>query len=236
MKIYKLVYALLTVTFFSCSNDSDPCEGTQLPVTGTCTPVTPHGNLIHNPATGAFSYTTSGGGLITFDTTLKISHTTNTIFEYEVWGGYYDTMGIGQLSLVHENLNGKHIKDKIGVNRTIIFPDGAKITWSAESDTLKVLTFSIYDGVNSYRINSLCNNVLEYSGSDECITKLMDAQEPDGETGSFEISSEKVLIYNLYMEVTPGNKVEDRYDLGEIFFNNPNNVRDYFDDPRYLHT
>lgn len=44
---------------------------------------------------------------------------------YQLWG----KSATGSLrAALHENLNGKHIKNRIGNNRTIFFPNGTKIT------------------------------------------------------------------------------------------------------------
>lgn len=236
----KLLICLLLFSFAACKEETqDPCEGTQLPVLGTCVAVAPHGNLSYNDTTGVYTYKTKGGGTIIYDDSLSIQirHDDYPNFKYEVWGGYTEN-GESHLSYIHENLNGKHIKNKIGSNRTIVFPDGAKITWAAQSDSLRVLTISIYEGADSYRFNTdtACNRILEHSLADECITQALDNAEADGEASSFEITSTGLLFFNLYTEDTPGNKVENRYNLGEIFINNPNQVNDFYDDPRLGHT
>jgi hypothetical protein len=233
------LFICLLLTGVACKNEEpeqEPCPGTTLPVLGTCVAKAPNGSLTYNDTTGAYTYKTKGGGMVIWDSiSVQIRHEDYPSFKYELWGGLV-VNGEPRFSYIFENLNGKHIKNKIGSNRTIVFPDGAKVTLAALSDTLPVLTLSIYEGADSYRFNLTCNRTLEHSLANECVTEALDKAEADGEAGSFEIYPTGLMFFNLYTEDTPGNRVENRYNLGELVRDNPNNVRDYFDDPRLAHT
>ncbi len=214
-------------------NKKNECDGTTLPQTGTCTPVALSGHLTQNGDT--LTYRTSGGGIVVIEPFfMKIHHDNYSEFKYEFWGG--DSVnGQPEFSFRHENLNGKHIKDRLGKNRTIVFPDGAKVTVAAIDTFRQVLSITIYDGAECHRINFTCHKV-EYSSTNLCISQGLDNAEADGEASSFEITSTGLLFFNSYTEDTPGNKVENRYNLGELTLGLPNNVRDWFDDPRLGHT
>lgn len=235
----KLFLCLQLLLCLACKHEEpeqDPCAGTQLPVLGTCVAKPLHGSLTYDDITGVHTYRTKGGGVVIWDSvSVQIRHEDYPNFKYELWGGV-TVNGVVQFTYNRENLNGKHIKNKIGSNRTIIFPDGAKITLAAPSDTLPVLTLSIYDNADSYRFNLTCNRTLEHSLANACISQALDRAEADGEAGSFEIYPTGLMFFNLYTEDTPGNRVENRYNLGELVRDNPNNVRDHFDDPRLGHT
>lgn len=116
------------------------------------------------------------------------------------------------------------------------FPDGAKITLISNGYAGPPVSIRIYEGNESHHINPACNNTLEYSGTDAAITKLLDEAEADGETGTFEFTATGLVYVNIYTENIPGNKTENRVLLGEIFKEDPNNVYDYYDDPRLGHT
>ena len=64
----------------------------------------------------------------------------------------------------------------------------------------------------------------------------MDDAEPDGETGTFKITSTRFLYNNIYNETSPGQKVEKEVPLGESYFENPKLTTDFYDDPRLANT
>jgi len=235
----QLPFFLLLFTIASCKKESpDPCEGSQLPTLGTCIAVAPHAGLSFNDSTGVYTYRTKGGGIIIFDTTtIRIKHEDYPNFTYMLWGDYMEDGNV-MPCFCRESLNGKHIKNKISKTRTIIFPDGAKLTMVAENEEMRVLTVSIYEGAHSYRFNTglSCNRTLELSSAEICIRQALDQAEADGETASFEINSTGLTLFNLYTEDTPGNKVGNRYDLGGLELAEPNKVNDYYNDPRLGHT
>lgn len=222
---------LLSVFCISCKKENKP----EPPEFGTCQEVTAKGHLTKGSSSGSFIYRTNGGGTITISELgqIVITHDNYAGFKLEFWGG--DANPSGKHSASHENLIGKHIKDRIDTRRTIIFPDGAKITFAAPPPFQPLTFISIYDGAEVHRINPGCNTV-EYSVIDAAMAKKLDDAEEDGEASTFEFTTTGLLWVNIYTENTPGNKIMNRVLLGELERNNPTNVRDYYDDPRLGHT
>lgn len=235
-----LPLALLAL-LFSCSSDKEEINNDtelQLPVLGTCASVTPLNNLtIENGTNGPiFHYNSHNGGTIDISLSngIIIKHQDYPNLTLEFWGDLY-VNGVRKTSANHENLNGKHIKDRFGSRRTIIFPDGTKITFVAKDEYEELLFVSIYDGPEVHHINALCGKV-EYSNSNFEIATAMDNLEADGETGTFEITATGLMYSNIYVEDVAGNKVANVYPLGSLSRDNPNQVNDYFDDPRLGHS
>lgn len=227
-KIFALTVVLL-LTLTSCKKTEggdDPCG----PVAA------PQGRLVAE-TNGVYSFKTSGGGKIRIDlySTILISHDDYPGFSLELWGIADHPDGRKINSGNHENLNGKHLKDRFGNRRTVIFPDGAKITWVTAGEYERILHVSIYHGYESHRITSECNT-LNHSSLTAAEAKRHDEEEADGETATIEINDQGLLYINIYTEDIPGNKVMKRVPLGELFRGQPNHINDYFDDPRLLHT
>ncbi len=230
--------AVMPLFFFvfilaACNKDKE--EKDDLPVLGTCRAVTPSGRLSYSAETGIYTFSTNGRGIIRIDLNgvVSLKHNNYAGFEIQLWGDRISST----VNFEHENLNGKHIKDWQAGRRSIIFPDGAKITLSNEAGYRSPSkSISIYDGSEVHRFNTTCA-VLEYSsGTARDIARRLDELEADGETGAFELTDTGLLFFNMYDEKSPGNKEEGRYNLGEIFRNEPNQINDYFDDPRIGHT
>ena len=230
--------AVFTLFMVSCSDDDDKKTSEEFPIFGTCNGVSAKGRMTEKIVDGkkTFHYTTNNGGTVDIDITngiiFKSADYAN--FKYESWGNV--TVGNGiQISANHENLNGKHIKDRIGTRRTIIFPDGAKVTYVAQGEQLPLISVSIYDGNEIHYINTACNT-LEYSSPNSKFAQQLDDAEADGETATFEITATGLLFSSIYLENVAGNKIPAAYPLGEIFLDNPTQVNDYYDDPRLGHT
>ena len=151
---------------------------------------------------------------------------------YQLWG---KSPTGSPYAALHENLNGKHIKNRIGKNRTIFFPDGTKITCVSTGPEQSVTAVSIYDGDKVHHLNITCDKV-EYSTADGAMAKKLEEMQPDGETSTYELIPTGLLFYNMYTEDTPGNKVYQRLNLGELHLSVPNQVSDLYDDPRLGHT
>lgn len=202
---------------------------------GSCKAVTASGDLTRD-AQGKYKFRTNSGGTIEIDLTytIKISHDDYPGLNIELWGEYL-TNGQSDMTFSHENLNGKHIKDRLGSRRTFIFPDGAKITMVASAEVGPLLSVGIYDGGESHHINASCNQ-LEYSSMDLAQSQQLDNNEADGETSTFEITPTGLILWTIYEEATPGNKIMNQYKLGELKLANPNQVLDFYDDPRLNHT
>lgn len=227
--LYPLMFILLVL--FSCKKNKEENKGPEL---GTCKPVPATGSLSQASATAPFVYKTADGWTITIKLRdyIRVEHDTYSQYNLELWG----VLETGELSGNHENLNGKHLKDRLTNKRSIILPGGTKITMHVKGSFYSQLTMvSIYDGAAAHHINALCG-VLEYSGSNIAISQQLDNQQADGETASFEISDNGLLFVNIYNEDSPGNKITERVLLGELFKSNPTRVNDYFDDPRLGHT
>lgn len=186
---------------------------------------------------GRYEYLTSGGGriLINLKTTQVIlSHRDYETFRLEFWGEHLE----GDVEVVnfnHENLNGKHIKDRLLPTRTILFPDGTKLTMASTSMGKMVHTISIYDGNESHQFDFASKKV-KHGSLDAAKAKQLDDAEADGEAGSFSFDNVGLEFFNSYDEVTPGNKVIKRLLLGTIVRSEATQVNDYFDDPRLGHT
>ena len=204
-------------------------------VKNNCTSVTPTGNLVVL-SPDEYSFKTSGGAIISISLIkgIQIKHEAYSNLKLELWGET-EVNGKTRNSANHETLNGKHIKDRIGTRRTIIFPDGAKITMVTESKYGPLLSVTIIDGAEVHRINANCSMV-EQSEINQGLAKQIDDAEPDGETGTIEITATGLLFVNTYTEETPGKKLLERIVLGELFLNNLNHVKDYYDDPNLGHT
>ncbi|RYG05063.1 MAG: hypothetical protein EOO02_04640 [Chitinophagaceae bacterium] len=86
-------------------------------------------------------------------------------------------------------------------------------------------------GAQTHHFNAVCNT-LERSVRDLAATQELDNVQPDGETSTIEISSTGLIFVTLYVENMAGVKATQRVLLGEIFLNKPNQVNDYYDDPR----
>jgi hypothetical protein len=210
-----------------------------LPVLGTCQSVAPTAELKLIDAQ-TYQYESAGGAVIQIkrfsreNMQIILTYKAYPNFKYEFWGGAEP----GMLSPAsHENLNGKHIKDKLGVNRTVIFPDGTKMTYVATAAWYMggITAISIYDGAMVHHLNIECFK-LEYSSVNENIAKRLDDMQADGETSTFDITETGLLFYNIYNEEKPGNKQEERVELGRLNKNIPHQVNDLYDDPRIGHT
>jgi len=245
MKQNKFLFNAVTFFFaimliLSCSDDDEKTEDPQiqLPVLGSCVSVAPSSNLtIENGANGPiFHFTSRNSAKIDIDFTngITLRSTEYSNFSLEYWGDL-EVNGVRKTSANHENLNGKHLKDRFGSRRTIIFPDGTKITFVAEGEYQRLLFVSIYDGPDIVHINALCEKV-EYSNSNFEIATALDNLEADGETATFEITATGLIYSNIYVENVPGEKISNIYPLGSLLLANPNQVNDLFDDPRIAHT
>lgn len=203
----------------------------------SCAAQTPTGHLSYNSATGIYTYNTHGGGTITINlkNNILVNHSGYPGFKFEMWELVVPSPGDTLFGGAHENINGKHIKDRLGLNRTILFPDGSKLTMRAVNSDKHMASISIIDGDEAHHINGTCST-LNLSVVDPDIAQELDEAVADGETSTFEISATGLLFVTIYQEDTHGNKVANRYVLGELEKANPNLVRDFYDDPRYQHT
>lgn len=191
---------------------------------------TPVGGLAVN-GNGSLTYTTrSGRWRVQLNGIQAVLEYADPVkHKWELWGE------------LHENLNGKHIKEWQSLRRTLILPDGTKITASATSKALGLATTSIYDGARSYRVNAAGNTVL-HSCIDATVAAQRDADEADGETGFLALLRSPtstlgaLLALNIYNETGPASPFTRTYDFVPLGLtgepeNNPSLVSDYYDDP-----
>lgn len=222
----------LSFSFTSCKKSKESevskASGEELPVFGNCDSVIAKGHLYYSNPNGPYTFRTGGGGTIIIDPAsgITIMHDDYAGFNLNFWGTAV-VNGQTKTAANHESLNGKRIKDRINDRRTIIFPDGAKITLVATGSTAPLTSVTIYDDAECHHINPVCS-VLEYSDSSASITKRLDDSEPDGEAGTFEFTVTGLLFVNVYSETSVGNKVFNRVPLGEIYRAYPNVVDDYY--------
>lgn len=235
----------ICLSVISCKKEEkekeDNTENTPLPSFNTCDSVSSTNGLIYYPNDGAYRFEGNNGVVILIDVqgTITLVYDNEITMTYQLWGSQGDTAYSN-----HESLNGKHIKDRFGKTRSVIYPDGTKLTLVVEdtvilhtdwADFHQVKGVVIRSGNVCHYINMLCGS-LEYSANHPSHAAQIDALFPDGETSSFELTPTGLIFFNSYNEEVPGQKVYERVDLGELFFDSPTQVNDYFDDPRLGHT
>lgn len=215
-------------------------DAEKMPQLETCKAVVAQGNLRVNTDGKSFTYMTSGGGEILMGDIMTITHRDYPNFKLEFWG--IGTIGGKELSYYnHETLNGKHIKDRLGAIRSIIFPDGTKVTMEEEATgtttvgatkVSAIKSVHIFEGNQVHVINLSCHTVEYSSSNNKQVRDWLDNSQPDGETATFEITNTGLEFYNAYMENTPGEKKQEKVILGSLIKAEPNRVSDLFDDPR----
>ncbi len=167
--------------------------------------------------------------IVTPDSTAKVAF----------WGG--ETAGL--LGAFHENLNGKHIKDRFGSRRSILLPSGALITMTAEGTYGDLIRISIYEDDQSHSFDPVAFTLTHSCAGHVPTAVAREEAEADGETATFTMKPDGVAIFaNEYTQDAsatgePLEKVFEVQMLGETGgYANPNNVSDYYDDPRWGHT
>ncbi len=166
-------------------------------------------------------YTTSGGYTVEVDKhTIKITDPCGN--ELKHWGD------------PHENLNGTHIKDWEGKQRSILLDDGTKISMSATGPHGVTETMSIYDGNQNVQIDNRKNEVTHHSFN-PWDTHLREVRQHDGETAVFRPTRDGgAEYYNVYTEDKDFNVTRLHDALGRIGGNG--RVHDLYDDPRLSKT
>lgn len=201
----------------------------------TCNATTPTGRL-DTTGPSKFIYVTNGNWRIEIvGWTITIIQP-NAQVKIENWGSTPPTnLGPGA-AMGHENLNGKHIKDWMTQRRTNILPDGTVITLDGVGPTTGRV--SIYDVDQTHR---LANTLGEATVVWSCLHGMFgEAEEADGETSRLRTDGEGWIWELIHDQAgpdgNPGEKVPNIQLLARTFFNNPNQVNDFFDDPRLGHT
>ncbi|WP_126971921.1 hypothetical protein [Gynurincola endophyticus] len=234
-----LLFAMFAVLVSTSCKKSKGEQEEETPVLGSCKTVST-GPGLSKLSEQVYVYESVAGVTIRIERKspesliIKLRDNAYSNFEFEFWGDGEP----GQLSPAsHENLNGKHIKDRFGKNRTVIFRDGTKMTYASPAPWYfgGVTAISIYDADIVHHFNMTCFS-LEYSTVNGLAAKNLEAEQPDGETSTYDITESGLLFYNIYTEETPGNKVEKIEKLGSLENANPNLVNDFFNDPRLSYT
>lgn len=194
----------------------------------------PRGGLTRAADTSLVYTTRSGLWRVTvnLDRVMVVRLSATISQRWEAWG-----------NLPHETLNGKHIKDFDATFRTLLLPDGSKITMEKDATTDLVKTTSIYDAGQSHEIGNV-GNVVRHSCVNVAVATQRDAAQIDGETGvlwNLRAAASTVgfsLLENIYVEQAgTGGSFTRNYMpllLGETGdpVTNPTQVNDFYDDPR----
>ena len=144
----------------------------------------------------------------------------------------------------HENLNGLHIKDWggapgwDGARRTLELGDGSKVTMVAHAAQGVVVTTSIYDGARNVQVAN-CRNAVTHHGNDALDTAEREQAQFDGEISSF--ATNPATGAATYQTRGNENPAFDFLATPQVLGTtggtaNPNQVDDFFDDPRLGHT
>ena len=137
----------------------------------------------------------------------------------------------------HENLNGKHLKDWQGKQRTVVLGDGTKITMTANGPKGVTLNTSIYDGRQNVQINNKKNRI-EHHSFNALDTRFRELSQYDGETALFRTNSNGAGVYNNIYNEDKNFSVSRLYQqLGKTGgYHNPKKVYDFYDDPTLKHS
>ena len=163
------------------------------------------------------SYTTSGGYKVSIDgTTINVTDPNgkNTV---KTWGD------------PHENVNGTHVKDWEGKQRSIVLEDGTKITMTADGPKGVVENTSIYDGNQSVQITNKGNQITGHT-FDPRQTAYLDASQYDGETALFSTGYNGAATYaNIYNQDSSFNVTRAYQAIATTGgYANPNQVNDLY--------
>lgn len=188
---------------------------------------TPIGRLTQSSTgTKPFTYTSATGWTITVDLSTITIISSDGKASSQHWG-----------APVHENFNGKHMKDWLGTSRTVILPGNAMITMKTNTPTGVVAAVSIYDVDQTHKINTLTNTVITSTSQ----VRVGEVAEPDGETMNFiHIGGGRYYMENIYTQNSTGDgtdAVQEEIPIGNSGGDaNPNQLNDYYNDPRLAHT
>lgn len=193
-------------------------------------PILPQGRLWQSAADAQFYLTTKANWRILIRGSEIVITAPDLKNKWECWG-----------EGLHENLNGKHVKDWTGRRRTILLPGDTLITLTsgeklAGSGKFTLQSVSIYDADQSHRVNTH-NNTVEMSLLG---TRVGEAAEPDGETMRFwHLGGGRYYGENIYTQEAAGGTlpVQTAIPLGSTGGEtNPTQVNDYYDDTRLAAT
>lgn len=239
MKIKYSFCLAIIISLFACKKE------TQKEIEVTCSDiqaVNPVGNLMYNSSTNTYTYKVGNGINIIISNFQTITITNDSIsgFHLDFWGSVMDSINnIERMDASHENINGKHIKDRLSTVRTLILPDSTKLTFYTAVDSFyysPLISLSIFHKNECHRFNLKCNKLIYSMDTSASVANSIDSLEVDGEAGTIEFKEDSILFVNIYNETIPNNKIFNRVQLGLTLKSNITNVIDYYDDIRYPHT
>jgi len=199
----------------------------------TCESSVPIGRLTFDGPTG-YSFFTSGNWrvMVRPDYSVRIL-VPGWPWHLEFWGAPATPQSP---VTTHENLTGKHIKDRLMSARTVHLTDGTTVTLFG-LDSPETAGVSIYDQDQTHRI-MLKDLRLTHSCA---VGRFGETDEADGEASDVTMNADGMLWRNTYTQDElpgriPGAKVPGIVPLGQTNFINLNQVTDFYDDPRLGHT
>ena len=149
----------------------------------------------------------------------------------------------------HEYVNGKWVKDWEGKQRSLVLPDGTKITMGATAPNGVVTNTSIYDGDQNIQIKNAGNEITSRSFN-PYDTRMREAYQYDGETARISYNRDGGINYtNMYTQDENFGMRSNYKDIAST--SNPKwwerpfmpfggigqqRTRDFYDDPRLLLT
>lgn len=134
----------------------------------------------------------------------------------------------------HENLNGKHLKDWEGKQRTVVLGDGTKVTLTADGPHGVTRQTSIYDRNRNIQIDNNHNKV-KHQSDDQFDTRAREYTQHDGETARFTTNGHGGASYfNVYNQTADGNTTHNYRMLGTVGAGGA--VHDFYEDPRLKNT
>ncbi|HRP06930.1 MAG TPA: Ig-like domain-containing protein [Gemmatimonadales bacterium] len=205
----------------------------------SCASNVPTGRLTHSPTEDLWNYESSGGWQVTVAGWAVTVRTPDGHSKVEFWGDREE--GSQQVAMAHANMNGKHVKDIHGNRQSVLLPDGLLLTLDGTVSAPGTAQVSIYDVDQTHRLQNRTSSAGATTVMWSCAHgQFGETNEADGETSRFFADSEGwfwELIYRQDMVGgVPGPKVPGVQPLSRSYFANPNNVTDYYDDPRLEHT
>lgn len=167
---------------------------------------------------------------------------------YTTSGGYQVTVNKHDISIKdpngnevkhhgdpHENLNGKHLKDWEGKQRTVVLGDGTKITMTADGPHGVTQQTSIYDRNQNVQIAN-AKNEIEHASRNIFDTMRREQTQHDGEASVFTYNRQgDAMYYNVYNQAENG-MVTRNFDWLGMVDGSSKKVTDMYDDKRLGHT
>lgn len=220
-------------------------EGKSTTASITVTPAKPTSCVATSPvgrlaaSAGSWSYTTSGGWTVVVTGWTVTITTPDKTSKVQFWGNRFE--GPEEFAMAHENFNGKHIKDSNGKVRSVLLTDGTLVTMDGTIGADRTTQVSIYDSDQTHRLRNRPPGEGPTTLAWSCLYPgFGEADEADGETTRIYQAVEGWAWEVIYNQPTlagvPQPKVPGVVPLARTSYDDPNNVFDYYDDPRLGHT